>query len=105
MSDIFSEDLEMFVSESNELIDDIEKHFLAMKPEEGWLEEANAAFRSLHTLKGNAGVCGITRLVEVCHEGETVLTRLIDSQIELSPELVDSFMERIDKLRDIIEKL
>jgi two-component system chemotaxis sensor kinase CheA len=84
-----------------EFIEEAEK--LVGQSQESWRDKSEMR-RILHTLKGNCGLFGISRLAGLCHELETTLR---DSAENLSPgnrrRIADEWKGTTDKLGVLLE--
>ncbi|ABQ26868.1 chemotaxis protein CheA [Geotalea uraniireducens] len=60
---------------------------------------------NLHTLKGNAGMMGLTPLQQYVHKMESVLKQVVDGSLSLTSNLFESFYSAINSLRESLEKL
>ena len=105
------EKLEMvkcFVTESRELLDDVEPQIIAM--EQGAVscgkvdeEILNAIFRLFHSLKGSASFLDLQTIIRVTHEAETLLDIFRSGQAVLEPEHVDLLIRTSDLIRNILD--
>ena len=74
-----------FLSESAENLDEVERDLAALTrdPDSGAL--LASIFRAVHTIKGTSGFLAFSRLEELTHAGETLLARLRDRELTLTP--------------------
>lgn len=68
---------------------------------EDWHERMAEARREWHTLKGNAGMMGLTELQALAHEAEDRLETLAPGEGDVHPvlQLVDRFLQGMEALR------
>ncbi len=101
MREIFEE----FVVEAKEHLDNLEQRLIEM--EKGATDEntLNAAFRSMHTIKGGAGFLGLTPIVEVAHAAEDLLGLLRSGNISFSSEINDVLLRAVDYIRFAIDQI
>lgn len=66
-------------------------------------ETINAVFRSVHSVKGGAGIFGFEALVEFAHVFETVLDNLRSGKMVATPEIVDVLLSSSDVLSDLVQ--
>src|SRR5205823_297478 len=64
-----------------------------------------AVFRTFHTIKGNAGFLGFTRLEALAHAGEDLLGRLRDGRLGRTPEVTDTLLAIVDAVREILTQI
>jgi len=94
--------LETFLRESDELIDELEAGLVELE-ESRSLEIVHALFRAAHTLKGNAGMVGLSEFVRFTHVLENVLGRVRDGALEINTGLVDALLPAVDVLRAMVQ--
>ncbi len=94
--------LETFLSESRELLQEMEDSLLRMEhsSDEG---DVNAVFRAAHTIKGSAGLFGLDAIVEFTHSLETLLDHVRNDELSVTGELVALFLECADHLRLLVD--
>lgn len=92
-----------FYDESLELFEQWENAMLALEENPLNEEEINAAFRAIHTLKGNSGVLGFTLIADQCHVVETVFDQVRSKTLELNDDLVALFLQFGDKVKQLNE--
>ncbi|PID58296.1 hypothetical protein CSB45_04315 [candidate division KSB3 bacterium] len=100
---------EVFVEESQEIVEKLDKDVLELekyvgKPE---LNKAllNNIFRYVHTLKGNSGLAGADNLCDLAHKMESLLDKLRKEKIELTADMVDILFEGIDRIKSILQEV
>jgi two-component system chemotaxis sensor kinase CheA len=59
-------------------------------------------FRVVHTVKGTCGFLGLARLARAAHAAESVLERLRDGSIPVTPAAIGLVAEHIDRMRLIV---
>ena len=82
------EDIEAFLVESYETLEQLESDLLKLEKHPPNPELIQRIYRSLHTLKGNAGYLNLDILPSVAHGGENLLTSLENGQIILTPQIL-----------------
>lgn len=90
---------ELFFTEANELLQNIEKGLLALEQDPtavSWIQEL---FRAAHTLKGMAAAMGYTPVAQLTHDMENVLEELRAENRSLPRALADALMACLDQLR------
>ncbi|MBD3304959.1 hypothetical protein GF339_01235 [candidate division KSB3 bacterium] len=100
---------EVFVEESQEIVENLNKEILELEKEVGTStvnrELLNNIFRYVHTLKGNSGLAGADKLRDLAHKMESLLDRLRKDKIALSPFMVDILFEGIDRISSILQEI
>ncbi|HLS81948.1 MAG TPA: chemotaxis protein CheA [Steroidobacter sp.] len=95
--------LSTFVSESRELLREMEAELLACEHGEAGAESINAIFRAAHTIKGSSGLFGLNAIVEFTHVVEGVLDRVRARTLELDNELAALLIECRDHMQAMID--
>jgi two-component system chemotaxis sensor kinase CheA len=78
--------LPAFISEAQEQIEMLEQLLLQLEDAPDDRELLDALFRCAHTVKGSAGIFGLDRVVNFTHHVETLLDRVREGQVALSPD-------------------
>ncbi|MFA0568931.1 chemotaxis protein CheA [Vibrio gallaecicus] len=96
--------LSTFVNEARELLVDLEQALLEVDGlgQEPKSDKINSMFRSIHTIKGSAGLFGLDEIVEISHRYETILEQARDQNRSLTQELIDLGLKVCDVLTDLI---
>lgn len=94
--------MDIFLAESQELLENLNKNILIMekKSDTGVLNEI---FRSAHTLKGMAATMGLEGVAALTHEMETTLTLLKEGKLNVSQHIIDLLLECLDSLNEMID--
>ncbi len=104
----YTSDLELgaiFVAEALDHLGTIESTVLQLEtaPDDGRL--LNDVFRPFHTVKGNAGVLGLTSIQEVAHSLETLLDLVRSGRHPMGAAEVDAVLKGVDLLTVMISEL
>ena len=94
---------QVFYEESAEHLSTMEDLLLRLDVANPEIEELNAIFRAIHSIKGSAGTFGFTDLAETAHILENLLDRIRKRELGLQPEMLDAFLESGDLLRGMLE--
>lgn len=97
-----SEIKEAFIQESLELLSGAELDLLRMEKGEFDKEAIHSMFRSVHTVKGTAGMFGYESIEECSHELETLLDLARSGKTDLDPSKIDFLLRAIDHLKRIV---
>ncbi len=87
-----------YFEESGEFLAVAETGLLHLTPGNADMEEINAIFRAVHSIKGGGGAFGFADLVGFAHEFETVMDGVRNSTIPITDELVDTLIRANDVL-------
>ncbi|MCW2245485.1 two-component system chemotaxis sensor kinase CheA [Azospirillum fermentarium] len=91
-----------YFDESAELLAVAETGLLNLTPGAVDLDEVNAIFRAVHSIKGGGGAFGFTDLVAFAHEFETVMDGVRNETIPVSNALVDTLIRANDVLGQLL---
>ncbi|WP_246148893.1 chemotaxis protein CheA [Skermanella pratensis] len=91
-----------YFDECAELLAVAEAGLLRLSPQNIDLDEINAVFRAVHSIKGGGGTFGFSQLVAFTHEFEAVMDRLRSQQIGVTTELVDVLIQANDVMARLL---
>lgn len=83
-----------------DLRDEIE-HSLLVLVKEPCEEGINELFRAIHNIKGNAGMLGLTRIVDFTHDIEEVAGGLRQGKYALTDGVCETMLLALDRLHDL----
>lgn len=92
----------VFIEESHEHLDDIERLLMALNIDEPDLEELNSIFRAAHSIKGGSGIFGFEALISVTHVMENLFDKARQRQFTFSSDVVDELLKAVDVLRSLL---
>ncbi len=101
MAEIINE----FLVESNEGLDRFDRDLLALEKDATSRELLDSIFRAVHTIKGTGGVLGFDKLVSLSHVGESVLSRMRDGVLTLTPDIATALLTMADSLRRMLASI
>ncbi|MDT8386105.1 MAG: Hpt domain-containing protein [Thiogranum sp.] len=103
--DTDEEILEIFIEEAEEEISSIEVQLPAWmaNPENG--EALSSIRRSYHTLKGSGRLVGAMRIGEFAWAFETMLNRLIDGAISVTPAMLETLQSASSTLPELVRQI
>ena len=105
IADEMAEIINEFLVESNEGLDRFDRDLIALEKDRTSRDLLDSIFRAVHTIKGTGGVLGFQKLVSVSHLGESVLSRMRDGVLLLSPEIATALLTMADSLRRMLENI
>ncbi|MGN6461498.1 MAG: chemotaxis protein CheA [Pseudolabrys sp.] len=91
-----------FFEECSEALQQIEAGLTELREGVNSDETINAVFRSVHSVKGGAGIFGFDALVDFAHVFETVLDAIRSDRLSVTPDVVDVLLPANDVLSDLI---
>ncbi len=105
LPDEMAEVINEFLVESNEGLDRFDRDLIALEKDRTSRDLLDSIFRAVHTIKGTGGVLGFEKLVSVSHLGESVLSRMRDGVLLLSPQIATALLAMADSLRHMLENI
>jgi two-component system chemotaxis sensor kinase CheA len=94
-----------FIEESEELLTSAEECFMQLEQDGADPELLNTLFRVAHNIKGTSKAVGFDQVASVTHYAESLLLKLKEAQIDVSPSVVDILFAFKDKIEEMINGL
>lgn len=91
-----------FFDECSEALEQIESGLTDIREGNSSDDTINAVFRSVHSVKGGAGIFGFDSLVNFAHVFETVLDAMRSGKLTATQDIVDVLLPANDALTDLI---
>ncbi|GHC90643.1 chemotaxis protein CheA [Novosphingobium pokkalii] len=85
-----------FVEESLALIEQANAALLTLEADPDDREAINALFRSVHSIKGAAGLFDLPALIHLVHAGEDLLGAVRDGKLRVNAAMVDELLAGLD---------
>ncbi len=98
-SNIEPETLHDFLSETVDLLEQLEGELIMLESAPQDLALINRIFRTLHTIKGSASFMALTNLVVIAHSTEGVLNAARTEQIKLAKPEIDLMLSAVDTIK------
>lgn len=92
----------IFIEEANELLSHLEADLLALEKEPANKEILEKVFRVMHTLKGNAGMCGFTNIQVLTHEYESIFDKIREGELTINAEIIDLTLKGKDAINAML---
>ncbi|MFQ5560606.1 MAG: Hpt domain-containing protein, partial [Nitrospinota bacterium] len=102
MSEDFDAYLDSFREESTELLSELENTLLELEENPEDMDRVAAAFRVMHTLKGGAGMFGMTDVASVTHKVETAFDMVRNGGLKVTKGLIDLTLNVCDLIKAIL---
>jgi two-component system chemotaxis sensor kinase CheA len=90
--------LSMFFEEARELLQALEGGLVELEAKQGDRAHLDRTFRAAHTLKGAAGMVGLSGLAEFTHHVEAVLDQVRAGKLGVSREVITALLAAKDHL-------
>ena len=103
-----SEDEEIikeFLIECNEHLNLLDTGFVAIEQDFSDYKTLSAIFRSIHTIKGGAGMLGFHKLEKLTHAAENLLSLLRDGKLMMNTNMTTALLQTVDAIRNMLESI
>jgi len=97
------ENIQIFISEGEELLQEMEESLLELEESGNDDEVLNKIFRAAHTIKGSAGLFGLDYIIHFTHVVENVLDDMRNCLIPTSSELITVLMRSRDFIITLLD--
>ena len=94
-----------FLVESSENLDQLDKDLLALEADPADPQRLASVFRTVHTIKGNSGFFGFSKLGALAHSGEHLLGKLRDGKLRLDDRVAGTLYSMVDAVRSILQSI
>ncbi len=94
--------IQEFLAESFENLDRLDQDLVTLERNPEDTSVFARVFRTIHTIKGTCGFLAFQRLENVTHVGETVLSRLRDGELRLTPPITSVLLAMLDAVREML---
>jgi two-component system chemotaxis sensor kinase CheA len=100
---MFEELKKAFIEEVKELLQKTEKNLLLLENDRTNKEYVQEIFRSMHTIKGSAGVYGLDKTVHLAHQFESLFAKIRDGKLNADIQIISLALEAIDILLLLVQ--
>ncbi len=97
--------MQVFLTESEEGLVALEEDIVTLERQPRSSETLAEIFRLVHTLKGDAGMLGVTPLAEVAHQLEDLLERIRGGRMEIDSGLITLLLHSVDVMRGLLTRV
>ena len=97
--------LKEFLIETKELLEKLENDFVELESNPADSDLINDIFRSVHTIKGGAGMMGDEKLQRVAHRMEDILNKLRKGESTITSDITDPLLAGLDVLKQLADSL
>src|SRR5258706_6290439 len=91
-----------FLVESYENLDQLDRDLVSLERDPTSRPTLSSVFRTIHTIKGTCGFLGVTRLQGLTHAGDSLLSRLRDGTLTLTPGITTVLLSMVDAVRQML---
>lgn len=97
--------LEIFFSESADLLKLAEESLLSLESAPESTQDIEQLFRSVHTLKSSAAMVGFMNISDYAHLLESLMERLRSHKLGITKNLITILLSSIDFIRSMVERV
>lgn len=94
---------QVYIEESLENVETMERELLALDADSVDLEQINTIFRAAHSIKGGAATFDFVDIAKFTHEVETLLDELRAEKKDLSTEIIDCLLRATDCISAMLD--
>jgi len=91
-----------FLAETNESLAELDVAVVRLERTPDDQQTLSQIFRLVHTIKGTCGFLGLPRLELVVHSAESVLGRVRDGRLAVTPDIVSLVLASLDQVKAIV---
>ena len=102
MNDENDEIIKEFLTECSEHLDNLDNGFVAIEQDSSDHKILPAIFRSIHTIKGGAGMLAFNKLEKLTHAAENLLSLLRDGKLTLETNITTALLHTVDAVRNML---
>jgi two-component system chemotaxis sensor kinase CheA len=102
---ITQEMIDSFISETNDLLDNVEGNLLEVEKDPERIQYIDEAFRDIHTVKGNAGFFGFEDIEKQCMDIESTMDTVRKRRKKADNNLVTTLLDKVDSVRNAVRQL
>lgn len=99
------EEIEYFLVEGYEELLKYEAYLLDLEKDPSNSDLLQSVFRSIHSIKGTCGFLGFTKLQEIAHKGENLLSSLRDGKIKVNAYLISVLLELSTVIKENMKEI
>ncbi|MEG1255983.1 chemotaxis protein CheA [Clostridium sp.] len=100
-----SQYLSMFLEESSDNLQLLNESLLILENDAEDIEILNQIFRVAHTIKGMAATMGYTKMAELTHKMEDVLSKFRDGELKVTHEVITVLFSCLDALESMVSDI
>lgn len=103
--DGYEEIIKDFLTECSEHLDILDNGFVAIEQNASDRKILSEIFRSIHTIKGGAGMLAFHRLEKLTHAAENLLSLLRDGKLQLNSNMITALLQTVDAVRVMLNAI
>ena len=105
MDDLQNEIIKEFLIECSEHLDSLDNGFIVLEKDTKDTAVLTEIFRSIHTIKGGAGMLAFNKLESLTHSAENLLSLLRDGKLVFNSDMVTALLKTVDAVRQMLTRI
>ncbi len=101
----FDQIFEIFRIECEEHIQNLNRALISLEEDPDQADLIEEIFREAHSLKGAARMINFKTIEGIAHHMETILGKIKNNELELSPKISDLILKGLDTIEGIVENI
>jgi len=102
MSDGLDKMADIFLEEAGDLLEKLEDHLLKLEQYPEDIDTIGAVFRTMHTIKGSAGMFGFNAVSRFTHQAENTFDEVRNGRVAVTSELITLTLKARDHIRNML---
>lgn len=94
-----------FLIEINDHLNRMDNDFVAIERDPSDQKLLGSIFRSIHSIKGGAGMLGFPKLEKLTHSAESLLSLLRDGKLKLTTPMTNALLQTVDAVRAMMASI
>ncbi|MEZ5672688.1 MAG: Hpt domain-containing protein [Thiotrichaceae bacterium] len=97
--------MDIFLEEAEEILENTQSLLERWQSTPNNMQLMKELQRELHTLKGGSRMVGITKMGDLSHQLESVLTKIVEGNAQTNPRLQEIVQTSVDELASMLERV
>ena len=102
MSDGLDKMADIFLEEATDLLEKLEEHLLKLEETPDDMDTIGAVFRTMHTIKGSAGMFGFNAVSHFTHQAENTFDEVRNGRVSVTSSLITLTLKARDHIRNML---
>ena len=102
---VFKEFIKDFLAESREILARLDEDFVAVERDPGDAERLDSIYGGIHTIKGSAGFFAFSKLENLAHAGESLLSDVTEGKLAIGQNIISPLLAMVDAIREMLDQV
>lgn len=104
MSDGLDKMADIFLDEATDLLEKLEDHLLKLEQDPDDMDTVGAVFRTMHTIKGSAGMFGFNAVSRFTHQAENTFDEVRNGRVVITSDLITLTLKARDHIKNMLSE-